>query len=238
MSLIGAMATVAVILSLGALYHFTARSNYLAPPLTENQRFLKELESARKGDAEAKYQLGLKYKNGDGITPMRAEAIKWLTKAAESGHAKAQLELGMLYFGYVSNDDVLDFKQAGHWLQQAAEQGEVDAQYVLGEMYADGRGVIQDYVQAATWLKRAAQAGHLDAMYSLGMMYVAGNGVPEDLIEAYVWFNLAAAQNNQTAIIAREKVAELLNPEQLAQGQARSRSWAPSTGVAPATANR
>lgn len=226
--LTGLTVGVATIIALGVFYQFIRMSNSYHSPAVENVKFLKKLELARQGDAEAQYQLGLMYRKGDGVTPMRSEAIKWFTGAATLGHAKAQLELAFTYSGYSGDDTMLDLKQASYWLQQAAEQGEVEAQYMLGNMYADGRGVIQDHMQAAKWLKRAANAGHLDAMYRLGMMYVAGNGVTKDFTEAYVWFNLAAAEGNQTAMIAREEVVKLLTADQLAQGQARSRSWKPS----------
>jgi hypothetical protein len=49
------------------------------------------------GDADAQYSLGLEYTTGKLGKPDGAEALKWLTKAAEQGHARAQLYLSALY---------------------------------------------------------------------------------------------------------------------------------------------
>ena len=52
---------------------------------------------AEQGDAEAQYNLGVMYANGEGVPKDDAEALKWYRKAAEQGFAKAQLNLGVMY---------------------------------------------------------------------------------------------------------------------------------------------
>ena len=49
---------------------------------------------ADQGNAVAEYNLGVLYNIGKGVTPDRAEAAKWLRKAADQGLAKAQAGLG------------------------------------------------------------------------------------------------------------------------------------------------
>jgi len=47
-------------------------------------------KAAEQGDAGAQYNLGVMYKNGQGVKQDHAEAVRWLRKAAEQGHANAQ----------------------------------------------------------------------------------------------------------------------------------------------------
>ena len=52
---------------------------------------------AEQGDAEARYNLGVMYDNGQGVPRDYVEAVKWYRKAADQGHAAAQLNLGFIY---------------------------------------------------------------------------------------------------------------------------------------------
>jgi TPR repeat protein len=52
---------------------------------------------AEQGHANAQFNLGLMYSNGEGVPEDDAEAVKWSRKAAEQGHANAQLNLGYMY---------------------------------------------------------------------------------------------------------------------------------------------
>ena len=54
-------------------------------------------QAADQGDAEAQYNLGLMYDNGEGVLQDDAEAVKWYRLAAEQGRADAQLLLGNMY---------------------------------------------------------------------------------------------------------------------------------------------
>jgi TPR repeat protein len=72
----------------------------------------------------AQSALGERYAIGEGVPQDKAEAAKWLQKAAEQGYAEAQLSLGKLY---ASGEGVpRDQEEANKWLQKAAEQGDVN----------------------------------------------------------------------------------------------------------------
>jgi len=47
------------------------------------------LTAAEQGDAEAQYNLGVRYANGEGVPEDYKEAVKWFRKAAEQGFAAA-----------------------------------------------------------------------------------------------------------------------------------------------------
>src|SRR5438105_6380780 len=69
-----------------------------------------------------------------------------LQKKAESGDAKAQLELGKAYEkgdGVQQNEEI-----AAGWIRKAAEQGNAAAQNELGIMYRTGTGVNKDKEEA------------------------------------------------------------------------------------------
>ena len=44
-------------------------------------------EATELGDAEAQYNLGVMYDNGQGVVKDKDEAVNWYRRAAEQGHA-------------------------------------------------------------------------------------------------------------------------------------------------------
>lgn len=106
-------------------------------------------KAAKKGDAEAQYQLGYSYYYGEGVRQNRKEAVYWYTKAAKLNHAEAQYLLAYSY--HFGNSITQDYKQSIYWYTKAAEQGHANAQFDLGRYYDVGLGVPQDYKQAYMW---------------------------------------------------------------------------------------
>lgn len=83
-------------------------------------------------------------------------SFKKIKQKAEQGNAKAQYELGVMYYygeGVLKKDEI----KAVYWYQKAAKQGDADGQYELGYMYYYGNGVSKDYKKAAYWYKKAAK---------------------------------------------------------------------------------
>lgn len=121
-------------------------------------------KAAKQGNADAQFNLGRFYMRGEPVPsrstgsrdllPDYAQAISWLSKAAEQGHTKALRQLGALY--YNGKEVTQDYAQALSWFTKAAERGDADAQFNLGAMYFNGQGVIQDYSQAVSWYSKAA----------------------------------------------------------------------------------
>ncbi len=110
--------------------------------------------AAEQGDANAQFNLGLRYDDGDGVPENDREAVRWYRMAAEQGHAAAQFTLGTMYSR--GRDVPENDQEAVKWYRMAAEQGHVDAQFDLGVMYANGEGVPKDYVKAYAWSNLAA----------------------------------------------------------------------------------
>ena len=51
---------------------------------------------AEQGNADAQFNLGLMYRNGEGVQQDHEESAKWFRRAAEQGHAGAQSRLGFM----------------------------------------------------------------------------------------------------------------------------------------------
>ena len=73
---------------------------------------------ADQGDAYAQFNLGVMYRDGQGVTQDYAEAVKWYRKAADQGDAVAQKNLGV---GYYKGQGVpQDYVEAHKWLNLSA----------------------------------------------------------------------------------------------------------------------
>lgn len=114
---------------------------------------------AEAGEAEAQYMLGNLYHYGtETIKVDYAEAMKWLRRAAEQGHAPAMYQVGRMYtngFGVFWSP-----REALKWYEKAAEGGYKWAQIHLGEIYmhmlAEKFGAKKDNVKAYFWLSIGA----------------------------------------------------------------------------------
>jgi len=116
---------------------------------------------AEQGNASAQYNLGLMYRNGEGVPENDVEAVRWWLLAAEQGDVSAQHNLGLMYRngeGVPEND-----AEAARWWLLAVKQGHANGQYNLGVMYFDGEGVPQNNVRAYMWWSVAAAQGNESA---------------------------------------------------------------------------
>jgi hypothetical protein len=161
----------------------------------EDSNIFELRKRAEQGDAAAQYNLGLMYRNGEGVPQSDADAVEWYRKAAEQGLAAAQCNLGLMY--YLGNGVPESYADAVEWYRKAAEQGYARAQYKLGCMYLYGKGVPQSDADAVEWYSKAAEQGDADAQFLLGQMYEDGNGVPQSYTDAVKWYRKAAEQVEQ-----------------------------------------
>ena len=113
--------------------------------------------SADPTHSDAQHNLGVMYKNGQGVAQDHVQAVHSYRKAAEQGYANAQFNLGGMY--RTGQGVTQDYKEAMKWYRKAAEQGHAEAQFNLGCAYNKGEGVEQDHVEAVKWYRRAAEQG-------------------------------------------------------------------------------
>ena len=146
-----------------------------------------------------------------------ATAIKLWRPLANTGNAKAQYNLGLMYEQGqgVAQDD----KKAVKWYRLAAEQGNADAQFNLGYMRDLGDKVLQDYKEAVKWYRLAAEQGGAQAQFNLGTMYDEGKGVLQDYVRAHMWYNLASAAGKAYGTKTRDDIAKLMTHQQIEKAQ-------------------
>ena len=86
------------------------------------QTALKEfLPLANGGNASAQYNLGIMYRNGQGVPQNYTQALQWYLKAADQGIAEAQFNLGVMY--YNGQEVPQNYSQAADGYRKAVEQG-------------------------------------------------------------------------------------------------------------------
>ena len=134
----------------------------LVPTLTQaDGLFDFQMKLAKKGNAEAEYKVGEMYETGFGVKEDKAEAMKWITKAAGQGHETAGFKL--LYWDIEKNGVTKTNKAEFDALKAKANDGNAQAEYYLGRMYSRGVGVKQNTGKALKWLNKAALVGVLEA---------------------------------------------------------------------------
>ena len=122
---------------------------------------------AERGDAEAQFNLGLKFANAEGASPDYAQAEHWYLKAADQNHALAHFNLGMMH----ANGQGMPCDRAKSlvWIQKAADLGDAGAQYNLGVTHQ--RAVLnraspnaaRSRIDAYIWFRLAADQGYRGA---------------------------------------------------------------------------
>ncbi len=170
---------------------------------------------AEQGVADAQFQLGSMYENGQGVNQDDDQATHWYKEAAGQGLADAQYCLWRMYYrrdGHV--DEGVD------WLRQAAEQGYTDAQYRLAKSYHTGTGgLAMDQHKAFDWYGKSAERGHTKSHYNLGRMIEQGHGAEKDLVRAYAHYDVALRLKYSKAKQRLEDLQASLSSSQINQGK-------------------
>ena len=119
---------------------------------------------ARKGDADAAFNLGQAYRLGKGVPLDLAQSQTWYEVAARKGHVDAATSLGILLFQNGNRTGAM------RWLKQAADGGEPRAALLYGTALYNGDGIKADPVMAYAYVSRAAAAGLAPARATLADM--------------------------------------------------------------------
>ena len=125
-----------------------------------------QLEAAEAGDADAQYEVGIKYLKGQGVDRDVSLAVHWLELAAKSGNQQAATRLQRMQEHQVRFNATLE----------KAKSGDVEAQYTAGMMYLKGKGTAYDGDKARSWIGKAARQNDQKAITRLGILYFKGEG--------------------------------------------------------------
>ena len=179
--------------------------------------------------ADLAFEMGMAYKNGDGVDHDPEMAIAFFKIAAELGHMLAQMAVGSYYYALndcyeaikwismaaeLGNAEALfnmgifylegmgcdqDMEKCANYLHRAARRRHPEAQFAYADLLSNGWGIEQDEKRALKWYLDAAENGHVEAMYRLGEIYAEGRIVPEDLDAAAKWYNAACEKGHRAA---------------------------------------
>jgi TPR repeat protein len=136
----------------------------------------------------------------------KEKAMEWYRKAADSGFAEAQHNVGMLYengWGVAK-----DIDQARIWYQRAADQGYGPAQVALQRLQPQSnpsaQGAPNPSAHNASPNSPPAAAPQEQSLTpaeenEMGDRYFHGNGVAQDYAKAMEWYRKAADQGSRDA---------------------------------------
>jgi TPR repeat protein len=173
---------------------------------------------AESGGAEAQYELGQWYFEGEVMEQDYVKAHQWFLKAARQWHVGAMVYVGDMNVGGIGVP--IDYGEALKWFKKAARRDSFEAQYHLGLMYEHGNGVKQSYGQALKWYRKSAAQNFARAQFHLGSMYLQGEGVDPDHVKAYQWFQLAREHGHVDAAQALISLTPKMSPAELSEAQA------------------
>lgn len=132
----------------------------------EMDELMKFLRAAEMGNADAMFSLYLYYQHGKGGQQSDSEALCWLTKGAEAGHAICQRILGECY-EYGDLGLPIDKALAFSWCKKAAQQHDGEAADFVGICYLEGDYVEKDIEKAKYWFRVAIQQNYIDAYFEI-----------------------------------------------------------------------
>ncbi len=115
-------------------------------------------KAAAKGDGEAAY-IAAHLLDGDNleIRPNTKKMALLMRQAADSGHAAAQADYGLLVYqgrGVERNNT-----EAAGWFEQSAKGGDQEGQFLYAFTLAKGEGVTKSYEDAYYWLLKSEASG-------------------------------------------------------------------------------
>lgn len=125
-------------------------------------------EAANNGVANARYNLGVLYHQGLGVTQDTGKALNWYKAAAAQKHPEAQYNLGIAYIEGVGTAYSPD-KAAANF-ESAARAGIMEAAYNLGLIYENGLLGKPDVDSAIYWYSRAAENGSPEGKAALNQL--------------------------------------------------------------------
>lgn len=154
------------------------------------------------GDADAQFQLGVKFINGIGTAQDFTAAAQWFAMAAAQGHPDAQLNLGLQFMdGHGVEHDLAKAKDL---FLEAVAKGQPLAAHNLGYLAETGG----NFAEAVQWYEKAVELGHLPSLTNVAFAYSNGRGVFQDVRKAFSLYE-KAVEHGQGVAAANLGVAYL-----------------------------
>ena len=170
---------------------------------------------AESGDARARYELGLLYEEGLGVSKDPVAAAALFQQAASQNLPEGLFSLGRMY-GVGKGGIPLDHREAFKLYLQSAELNYSPAQVFVGLSYQNGMGgVTKNAEEAYKWYLKAAQLNNAIAQVYIARMYLEGNPRPKSFIRAHIWYDLAARNKQLMGEKGLELVRKNMTPQEI-----------------------
>jgi hypothetical protein len=170
-------------------------------------------QAARQGDANAMFNLGAAYYNGEGVNGNDNLAFAWFLLSSEAGsasgqdaatrtrgeHGPAALNEAWFTIGkmYATGEDLpRNAELAATWYRKAADRGYSEAKIGLAVLSLN----ISNFGEARHWCEAAAKDRHAGGSFCLGHLYEQGLGVEQSSEEARKWYEEAVKSGNSQAM--------------------------------------
>ena len=147
-------------------------------------------ETARQGDPEGLFLMGVYYGTGDIVSQDYKKSMKYFVEADQKGHLDATYQIGVYYhFGFGVEQDI---RKALQYYEKAAGKGHAEAATYAAQLYARGSyGVEKDHEKAFNLYMTAAQNNEEEGLWYVIQGYLTGQGTPQNLAKAAEWFERA-----------------------------------------------
>lgn len=149
--------------------------------------------------------------------PGESGTVHDLLQQANQGNARAELELGYLY--YRGEHVEKDFEEASRWLGLAASHG-------ITEAVPDLRNTPHEKnPKSLMWFRLAAARGDLRAQRELGRYYSGAQGLTigtgQDNLRSYMWYRILSTYRAASPDIPLlvDVIGQRLTPDERKQGE-------------------
>lgn len=143
------------------------------------------------GEAQADYEVGQIYANGNGVDQDIEKALEYFKKAIDGGSIDALTS--MSYWLDLHGDYIEDFGSPADYALRGAEENNKYAQQNLGYFYRSERHVKKDSEQSYFWYLKSAENGNQHSMRWVGLYYLLGIGTEVDIQQSVLWLEKAVA---------------------------------------------
>ena len=135
-----------------------------------NEKFLKLVEDANKGDVASQLKLGELYEEGNGVKQDYLKAFEYYLEASKQGSNEATNYIGLFYQSGLGVEQ--NFKMAFEYFKRASDNGYKYANNNLGFLYLNGLGTERNFKEAYNRLKDTASTNK----YLIGILEKINNG--------------------------------------------------------------
>jgi hypothetical protein len=154
---------------------------------------------AASGDPDAMYHLAPRYRRGKEVPQDIPQAVEWLLRAADLGHAHAQSSMGVRY--YYGEGVPKNHRLALKWYLAGAAKREPEALFNVGDLFDDSDEIPKNPVETCAWMLVAAAYGYRTALDRV-----------DPLVKEMSADNLDLTARRGAQIYARCEAGESLDP--------------------------